>query len=1064
MESNRTTSSILLPTLVVGLGALIVFTSTLSFFPFPGESAAMLVRYGGIDPLPTAYHPLYALVTQCFTALPMGTLAFRIGLVSTLCGAACVAILFGMVANLRYWQVHDDEAPYLPLLAGLPAAAYLLVAPPFWASANRAHPILFHLSLLLFALALLQRYGQDADRRSLAGAAFLFGLLLLEWAGALLIFPFVIAATVLYLHGNSQLQKERLLLPILAFTVGVVTFIALFYVRLDWATANLVNPPALHLGPALVTLIGEHLFLLKREFHGVDGVLIAIGSIVPWLVAMVCARHEGESEAFSGSLMLHIVLTLLCLILLFLGTVSPGMLNDLHSLAAVPPIVAIAAVFGYVVGYWYILVDRTWAERPAVVTKFLAVIGVAVCAVMFVSAKVNTARTSTGIAEATHQWASALLLSLPTNSVVIASSNEQNILVVTAREQARPITPIDLTRAADPEYRAFIAKTLAPAALRDLAEQNLPRFLEAWTWQPAYPAGRVLTTGDPTPFERAGRGFRPAATDYRNEKNALSPYPLRSPEDKLVPTLLPNRSAPDFLDASPWQDHPSTHHAEATGEPAPFERAGRTYQPALTGYRDVSDPENVWHHGLLQQHQAFWDQVVPALRRHRATPGFPGSFCRGLVRKASRTANDLALLAWEHGDYRDAHIALKAARAMEFNNRHAAANQFLLLSQTGQSEEAASTWTAVDALINADRLPTKRTADGELLGAHRLRTFAQVRGASQERLPDSNAFREAFAVYVINDGSAPESIDLSLTQWHATDADGWLLAGLMAADRGDSNRFAECTTRLTELRTDYTPLHIAAARQRISRNDIEGARQLMQDAVTRQPADIDVLETIATIELMATTPASQPVYLHRLLSLDPDNAMGHLALGARLLTEGNRGRARQELVSAAARGEDPRAILLAALLTDTTGGPVPDQTADLALRGIDAELDDPNYWTALEGLLGRMERPGVAAYAAGQAKRFSADTPQCVAFARLIEAAQPAETIEVAATVTDPDPTQSTPQAQTDDEDLRTLLSRVVNSQSSEPPAQSAALPAPPAPVFGEADLDDEKAPVPLVW
>jgi len=160
---------------VVALTALWVYALTLSptvaWRNFGEDSGDLLVASATLGiPHPTGY-PLYVLLGRVAGFLPLGTVAFRINLVSALAGAASVYFLARLALTLA-----GDTRRWGASLAAASAALLYAFSQGAWSQSAVAEVYTLNaafLGAILWALALAERTGAY---RPLALASYLFGL------------------------------------------------------------------------------------------------------------------------------------------------------------------------------------------------------------------------------------------------------------------------------------------------------------------------------------------------------------------------------------------------------------------------------------------------------------------------------------------------------------------------------------------------------------------------------------------------------------------------------------------------------------------------------------------------------------------------------------------------------------------------------------------------------------------------------------------------------------------------------------------------------------------------
>lgn len=150
----------------VGLGALLLYALTLTPCAAPGESAALLVRYSGLDPLPPLVHPLWELALKLVVALSGSLVGAAHGL-SAASGAVAVAMVFLLawrIASVMDASSSGDlrrhlssRSVWIRWSGALCAALLLGLNPPFWIASTRAHFAAFDAALMLLAAHTVMR-------------------------------------------------------------------------------------------------------------------------------------------------------------------------------------------------------------------------------------------------------------------------------------------------------------------------------------------------------------------------------------------------------------------------------------------------------------------------------------------------------------------------------------------------------------------------------------------------------------------------------------------------------------------------------------------------------------------------------------------------------------------------------------------------------------------------------------------------------------------------------------------------------------------------------------------
>lgn len=234
-----------------------------------GELSAAALVLGVAHP---PGYPLYLLLGHLFTNLPVGEVAFRVGLLSAASaslGVGLAAYLAGRLACSRRAgsctlpppspaQTHETEgdeplpyvlqragvSPAIPVaLAAVAAGAYLACAPLYWSQAVIQEVYALHAALALGTLVLLERW-KPGRKRTLAGLGLILGL---GFSHHLTI-AFLAAPAVIYIIAhNSELptRPSGWWPAVVAFLLGLSLYIYLPLRAMADPPLNWGNPSTL---------------------------------------------------------------------------------------------------------------------------------------------------------------------------------------------------------------------------------------------------------------------------------------------------------------------------------------------------------------------------------------------------------------------------------------------------------------------------------------------------------------------------------------------------------------------------------------------------------------------------------------------------------------------------------------------------------------------------------------------------------------------------------------------------------------------------------------------------
>jgi 4-amino-4-deoxy-L-arabinose transferase-like glycosyltransferase len=161
-------------------------------------------------------YPLYLLLGKTFTLLlPVGDVAFRLNVMSGLCAAGTVALLYRLL-----WRLTRQRA------AALAASFLFAFSYYFWAQAVVAEVYALHTLLMAALLLLLLRWETSQSDSLLAASALLYGLSFGNHMSTILLAP-GFALFLLAVKGRALVRPSKLLSLLLPFLVGISIYLYL---------------------------------------------------------------------------------------------------------------------------------------------------------------------------------------------------------------------------------------------------------------------------------------------------------------------------------------------------------------------------------------------------------------------------------------------------------------------------------------------------------------------------------------------------------------------------------------------------------------------------------------------------------------------------------------------------------------------------------------------------------------------------------------------------------------------------------------------------------------------
>ena len=307
--------------LIAGLGALGLYATTVARTitwkhgggDGPELSAAAAVL--GIAH-PTGY-PLYLMLGHLFTLIPVGEVAFRVGLLSATAGAVGVALATYLAVTLSNGQSATGTgymARLPPLLGGLAGGAVLATSPLYWSQATIPEVYTLHAAIVLGALTMLVAWKPGRDRL-LVATALLFGVGMGDHVTlALLALP---AGVFVLVRDPEVLRRRTLAFVMLAFLAGLSVYAYLPLRAAADPPLNWGNPSDASRFLAHVTARSYQGYLGGRSIPGVIGRASAMAQLLiaqltwPGLVLALLGLGElaRERKSLTRLLLAYIVIT-----------------------------------------------------------------------------------------------------------------------------------------------------------------------------------------------------------------------------------------------------------------------------------------------------------------------------------------------------------------------------------------------------------------------------------------------------------------------------------------------------------------------------------------------------------------------------------------------------------------------------------------------------------------------------------------------------------------------------------------------------------------------------------
>jgi len=606
---------------LLGILALGLYVATLSRGAYPGESASLMVTELGINPMGSSVHLLWSWLIDVVARLPLGSLVYRLNLLSALCAATVVGLFFRILADVIWSVIPVTEhnvgaANRASLWAGVVGSVALMGAMPFWYVANRFHPAAFDLLLLLVLAKLLMTFARRADRWAGLLFAFLYGAFAVEFATLIVFSPLVVAAILFVLWMNGELRWGRVLSIAGGLLLGL-----LFYLPAAWTLQN-SDVFKLSMGDgfwqALYFVIKTQYHLISSSLPQIGWLLVIIVGIVPWLAVLVVARRGLNEERDWGLYWLHLILTSVVIAVLFNAPFSPWRILGPWRIL-VTPYLLLAFCYGYLAAYWYLFPRLFFQnveedERGKLwFREFGGLIpGILLLAAALVAGGLNFHNADARPAGALNQYAKAVAKAMTGRTWLVTDGILDSNIELAAREQGIPLRLFNLQQGNSSLYMRYVARSFDNQRMKSLAEVDGLAFIREWM---------------------------ESDTNFARHVSFMS--------------------FPDLWLSVSLQPVPDVVH--------------------FTGVRDFAEVDA---EALSKRHQELWRQAfIPELAAMSKGDSGLAYTAANVMRHLSMVANNLGVLLEDVGQRKQAYEAYAKARELDAGNVSAILNQVTMLER-----------------------------------------------------------------------------------------------------------------------------------------------------------------------------------------------------------------------------------------------------------------------------------------------------------------------------------------------------------------------------------------------
>ncbi|MEM7394033.1 MAG: DUF2723 domain-containing protein, partial [Verrucomicrobiota bacterium] len=465
--------------------ALIVFFTTLSPGPFPEFPASIHARNLGMGAVPPQSNPLYGLLVLGIDAVASEHLVGILNGFSAVCGAGCVWLLYVIVAGIPHNRTNEERntgesRPVAEWVSGLVAALFFAFCLPLWVVSNRAHVLSFGLLILLLNVFFLLRYYATGKTRWIFTFALAFGIGVPEFSTFIVASPFFALILLGCIPRLKAMGWKRLILLVPTALIG-------FSLYVIWAARYVELPRFSWTGQEgmfdVIWLMWREQYLMAlKSMPRVGWVVIGLVSLVPWVIVLMPKQTPYKMRY--TSIFLHLLLTGLGLGILFNAKhISPWTFFG-YAYVLVTPYVLIATWFGYLAGYWLMLIAHRSPYKNSLMNRLrvvlLPIYGPLCLAVLITAAVMNRSKANAKLAGPVITFSEAVVDSLEGRTWLVATGLLHESLFMAARKRGIELVLIDSRMNQKQVDRMILADHCEDPVLRDALTNGVPAFIKTW--------------------------------------------------------------------------------------------------------------------------------------------------------------------------------------------------------------------------------------------------------------------------------------------------------------------------------------------------------------------------------------------------------------------------------------------------------------------------------------------------------------------------------------------------------------------------------------------------------
>mgnify|MGYP003587744327 CR=1 FL=1 len=880
--------------------ALGLYLTTMSWGAFPGLPAQNLAWHLGLNPMTTLLDSLWGRLIRLCLWLPGGNISVWMGIISAVCGAACVGLVVLLVMRLRY-VLHDANDPdeirrenQARLLAGITAGLFLMASIPFWILSTRSLPGTFHILMLLGATWLFSEYQRTGAPSRLYLIGLLYGIGITEFATF-----WVFAPLAAILIMRAMLQRAEFSWPVLIRTGLCLLPGLLLYVLNGW---TLWHQPAIPLR-GFSSMWSVIWFIWRDQWHLIvrgpqmsGFVLVMALVVIPWGVLFLMRAKKPAWRYSAWPVGLRLLVVALALGTLFNAPFGPWRIFGMSYLMAMPYII-LAACAGYVAGEFWVMgqirehrnagVGQLLRSALGILGLMMAIAGIAA---IYWNLPVADGRPGTQLKAITDQ----IIADLNGRDILLANGALDDSIRLAAQQQGQSAMVISVPMTASAPYRQYLTQIFTKPRQQSLLQIGFGAFLQDFLAE------------DQNLQKTAALDL----ADFLQEFGYLVPNHLlfiavSSPDQINLPQIMeeqkpfwtrmeylahslvsPQNPAYDFQHyvlrlAGKVANNLGFIQAEqgdVAGAAATFEQARRIDPKNISALLNLLTLGRENKLPNLAQYETEWKDF----KQQNVDPRLMWSLSAiyGYVYNSAFLVRQGIMWAVS-GKPQLAEAELRrASGAQEVKSEVKAflGRAYLNSGDLQRSSElyrAALTENPKDVrslLMLADIMMNK----GDFEEAAQLLDQAEQTGLEQNAL----RFERAALAYLKGEADGALAGLKTLVQQDKTDLRAWALLAIITADGSDPGTFSKALEALKDMQGGSPDVRLVLAELYMKKKDWNLARSELEEVVRMNPRQIRAWEMLVNVDFQERKRELAEDHVRVLLTLDPENAIGNLMLGS----------------------------------------------------------------------------------------------------------------------------------------------------------------------------------------